>query len=146
LHALLHSQELSRRRRATLAYSAASWLTALPSVTLLIASIAIRYGPLLLVTGLFTGFVWVSMFVGYVEGYRIHSEYIDRTVPRWRLIRNGILGALVDVVAPWYALITRPSMGDFIVKDRPTPEGRSTPEAWPSAPKVRVPVSAAEAN
>jgi hypothetical protein len=25
------------------------------------------------------------------------------------------------VLAPWYALMTRPSLGDFIPKDRPAP-------------------------
>jgi hypothetical protein len=29
------------------------------------------------------------------------------------------VGALVDAVAPWYALVTRPSMNDFIRKDLP---------------------------
>ncbi len=119
--ALFRSPELTARRRATLAYSAVSWFTALPALALLIASIVVHYGPLLLVTGLFTGFVWMSMILGYVEGYRIHAAYIDRSIPLSRLIPNGILGALVDVVAPWFALVTRPSLGDFIIKDRPDP-------------------------
>jgi beta-1,4-mannosyltransferase len=132
LHALVRSPELPLRRRLTLAYSLASWFTALPSLALLVTSIVIRYGPLLVVTGLFTGFVWTSMLLGYVEGYRIHAEYIDRSIPKRRLIPHGIAGSLVDVCAPWYALLTRPSLGDFVVKDRPAvapqpaPRSRST--------------------
>lgn len=131
LHALVRSPELPMRRRLTLTYSLASWFTALPSLALLVASVAIRYGPLLLVTGLFTGFVWTSMLLGYIEGYRIHSEYIDRSVPRRRLIPNGIAGSLVDVCAPWYALVTRPSPGDFIAKDRPDVEQCPAPRSFP---------------
>lgn len=131
LHALVRSPELPRARRLTLVYSLASWYTALPSLVLLVASVVIHYGPLLLVTGLFTGFVWTSMLLGYVEGYRIHSEYIDRSVPLRRLVPNGIIGSLVDVAAPWYALLTRPSLGDFVVKDRPLRSLRTVPRTRP---------------
>ncbi|MGP8072578.1 MAG: glycosyltransferase family 2 protein [Thermoplasmata archaeon] len=119
IFALFHSPELSRGRRVSLLYSLLTWFSALPSVTVLVASAAFHYGPLLLYTGLFTGFVWVSMVTGYLEGFRLHSEYVHRTISLPRFILHGLVGALVDVVAPWYALATRPSLGDFIPKDRP---------------------------
>jgi beta-1,4-mannosyltransferase len=119
--ALLHSSELSRKRRLTLLYSLFTWFSALPSVILLVASAAMHYGPLLIFTSLFTGFVWVSMVTGYIEGYRLHSEYVRRTISLPRLFVHGLVGALMDVLAPWYALVTRPSLGDFIPKDRPEP-------------------------
>jgi beta-1,4-mannosyltransferase len=119
--ALLRSRELNRRRRLTLLYSALSWFSALPSVVILVASTEFHYGPVLIATGVFTGFVWISMATGYVEGYRLHSEYVRRTVSRTRFVLHALVGALVDVVAPWYALVTRPSLGDFIPKDRPAP-------------------------
>jgi hypothetical protein len=119
LHAIRRSPEVPRSRRLTLAYSALSWYSALPSTAVLIASIWLHYGPLLWVTGIFTGFVWTSMVLAYVEGYRLHRAYVTRRVSMARMALAGILGALVDVTAPWYALLTRPSMGDFIPKDRP---------------------------
>lgn len=121
LFALFRSPDLPVRRRLTLLYSALAWFSALPSVLALVASIELRYGPLLIFTGIFTGFVWVSMATGYLEGYRLHSEYIHRKSSRARLSVHALIGALVDVAAPWYALITRPSEGDFISKDRPVP-------------------------
>jgi len=123
IFAVLHCHELPRRRRLTVAYSALSWCSALPSVAILIASVELRYGPLLVVTSLFTGFIWVSMILAYIEGYRLHENYLDRTLSIPRFLANGLLGALVDVLAPWYALVTRPNSGDFIPKDRPSEAG-----------------------
>ncbi|MCI4327266.1 MAG: glycosyltransferase family 2 protein [Thermoplasmata archaeon] len=131
MHAIRRSPEIPRRRRASLVYSALSWFSALPSVILLVASAFVHYGPLLLATGVFTGFIWTSMVLAYVEGYRLHSRYVDRRISIPRLAMHGIVGALVDVTAPWYALATRPSGGDFIPKDRPvsapTPRGPFVP-------------------
>ncbi|MCI4340437.1 MAG: hypothetical protein L3J73_04135, partial [Thermoplasmata archaeon] len=119
LHALLRSRDLPRARRVTVAYSALSWFSALPSIIVLVASLVIHYGPLLFFTGVFTGFVWVSMITAYLEGYRLHSLYVRRTTSIPRLVVHGIVGALVDILAPWFALVTRPTMADFIPKDRP---------------------------
>lgn len=131
MHAIRRSPEIPRRRRASLVYSALSWFSALPSVILLVASAFVHYGPLLLATGVFTGFIWTSMVLAYVEGYRLHRRYVDRRISIPRLAVHGIVGALVDVTAPWYALATRPSGGDFIPKDRPvsapTPRGPFVP-------------------
>ena len=134
LHAMLRCKELPRRRRLTVAYSSLSWFSALPSVIVLAASIELRYGPLLDVTSLFTGFIWVSMALGYIEGYRIHSKYLRRRISNLRFLANALLGALVDVLAPWYALVTRPSLGDFIPKDRPehTPSSAERPSGNPT--------------
>jgi hypothetical protein len=80
-----------------------------------------HYGPMLVYASLVTGFIWVSMVTGYVEGFRLHAQYIRRNVSMPRYILHGVVGALVDVVSPWYALVTRPSRGDFISKERPVP-------------------------
>ncbi|MCI4358416.1 MAG: glycosyltransferase family 2 protein [Thermoplasmata archaeon] len=119
LHALFRLDELPLRRRLTVAYSALAWFSALPSVLLLLGSAALHYGRLTAFTGVFTGFVWISIVVAYVEGYRLHAAYLERHVAVPWLFANGVLGALIDIVAPWYALFTRPTMGDFIAKDRP---------------------------
>jgi len=119
LHALRTSGELPVQRRLSLAYGALSWFSALPSILVLIASLWVHYGPILEVTGVFTGFVWVSMVLAYVEGYRLHRAYLDRTIGVGAFVLHGIVGALVDVAAPWYALGTAPSRGDFIPKDHP---------------------------
>ncbi|MCI4325268.1 MAG: glycosyltransferase family 2 protein [Thermoplasmata archaeon] len=134
LHALRRSDEVPLRRKATLAYSALSWFSALPSVAVLVASVAFHYGPLLIVTGVFTGFIWTSMVFAYVEGYRLHRRYLYHPASWPRLALHGVLGALVDVLAPWYALVTRPSKGDFIPKDRPA----EIPHPRPVGPTVPV--------
>ena len=121
LFAVRRSPELPRSRRLSLAYSALSWFSALPSIAVLVASVFLHYGPILFVTGLFTGFVWVSMVTAYVEGYRLHAPYLSRRVSWARLVLLGLVGAFVDALAPWYALLTRPSTGDFIAKDHPVP-------------------------
>jgi beta-1,4-mannosyltransferase len=119
LHALARSHDLPVSRRFTVAYSALSWFSALPSILVLAASLFVHYGPLLLLTGVFTGFVWVSMITAYLEGLRLHTEYVRRTRSIPRLVLHGIVGALVDIAAPWYALVTRPTRNDFIPKERP---------------------------
>ncbi|HXW66730.1 MAG TPA: glycosyltransferase family 2 protein [Thermoplasmata archaeon] len=119
LFALHRSRELPARRRLTLLYSALTWFSALPSTLVLALSLQFRYGPLLIVTGIFTGFVWVSMATGYLEGYRLHREYLPRSISRGRFLAHALVGALIDILAPWYALATRPSLGDFVAKDRP---------------------------
>jgi cellulose synthase/poly-beta-1,6-N-acetylglucosamine synthase-like glycosyltransferase len=120
LFALARSHELNARRRLTLLYSMFTWFSALPSVILLVASVELHYGPMLVYTSIVTGFVWISMVTGYLEGFRLHSQYVRRTISIPRFVIHGIVGALVDVSAPWYALATRPSLGDFIPKDRPS--------------------------
>ncbi len=124
VHSVLHSKELPTRRRLTVAYSAASWASALPSVIVLLASVELRYGPLLIVTSVFTGFIWTSMVLAYIEGHRLHDRYLRRDLTIPQLVVNGLVGALIDVLAPWYAFLTRPSLKDYIPKDRPV--GSST--------------------
>ncbi len=126
LHALVRSRDLPMSRRVTVAYSALSWFSALPSIVLLVASLAVHYGPLLFFTGIFTGFVWVSMVTAYLEGFRLHSEYVQRVSSIPRLVLNGMIGALIDIAAPWFALVTRPTMRDFIPKERPAPTMRGS--------------------
>lgn len=127
IHAMFRSPELTPKRRLAVLYCALSWFSALPSVLIMAASVEFRYGELLLVTGLFTGFVWVSMTTAYVLGYRLHAEYVRRERSRARLVLNGLVGALIDVLAPWYALVTRPSLGDFIAKDRASVRAPAAP-------------------
>jgi beta-1,4-mannosyltransferase len=119
VHAVLHCHELPLRRRLTVAYSAASWASALPSVMVLVASVELKYGPLLEVTSVFTGFIWTSMVLAYIEGYRLHAQYLRSALTVPQMIVNGLVGALVDVLAPWYAFVTRPTLKDYIAKDRP---------------------------
>ena len=117
LYAIRRSPVLSRGRKLTISYAAASWFSAFPSVIVLVASMVLHYGPLLLFTSFFTGFIWISMVTGYIEGAHLHSEYLRRSPGLLRLFYLGIVGALVDVVAPWYALFTRTYVTDFVRKD-----------------------------
>jgi len=136
LFAVRRFPNLSRRRRFTIAYSAASWFSALPSVTVLVASVFLHYGPLLYFTSFFTGFIWISMITGYVEGIRLNSTYLGSTPGYLRMFFLGIAGALVDVTAPWYALVTPTSTHDFIRKDPVRLPGRAA-----VSPRAAVPVS-----
>jgi beta-1,4-mannosyltransferase len=133
LHALRHTRELPPKRRLTLVYSALSWFSALPSILVLIAGFEVHYGPLLLATGAFTGFIWISMATGYLEGYRMHREYVRLHISPPRFVLHAIVGALIDVLAPWYALVTTPSLGDFIPKERPSCQITPTPIASASS-------------
>jgi egghead protein (zeste-white 4 protein) len=142
MYAVGSAPGLSAKRRATLVYSAATWFSALPSVAVLLASIFLHYGPLLYFTSFFTGFVWVSMITGYVEGARIHSAYLDRTPGIVTLGLLGIMGALIDLLAPWYALFTQSGTKDFVLKD-PVPASPSfretpAPRARPSLASMRA--------
>ncbi len=74
MFAFTRSPELGAQRRFTLLYSLLTWFSALPSVIILVASAEFHYGPLLVYTGVFTGFVWVSMVTGYLEGFRLHAQ------------------------------------------------------------------------
>ncbi len=134
LHALKPTRKLPAKRRFALTYSALSWFSALPSIVVLAAGFELRYGPLLLVTGVFTGFVWISMATGYIEGYRMHSEYVQLRISRARFVLHAITGALIDVIAPWYALVSAPAIGDFIPKERPVGQSSPTPAARPALP------------
>lgn len=155
LYAIRRSPVLSRRRRLTIAYSAASWFSALPSVAVLLLSLVLHYGPLLYFTSFFTGFIWISMVTGYVEGARLNSAYIGVSPGYLPLFCLGLAGAVVDVVAPWYALFTRTTARDFVRKDPvrlpATPRRRfalSPRAATDSAPTRRppsVPVASARA-
>ena len=127
VHAILRCPELPLRRRFTIAYSALSWASALPSVIILVASIELKYGPLLVATSVFTGFIWTSMVLAYVEGYRLHANYLARKVSILRLLANGLAGAMIDVLAPWYSFVTRPTLKDYIPKDRPVESGVPRP-------------------
>ncbi|HEV2316569.1 MAG TPA: glycosyltransferase family 2 protein [Thermoplasmata archaeon] len=118
LHSLGRTTSAGWRRRLSVGYCALSWFSALPSIAVLLASAVLHYGPVLEITGFFTGFVWVSMVLGYVEGLRLHRRYLPGRVGGVRFVVWGVVGALVDVLAPWVALLTRPSRSDFIRKDR----------------------------
>jgi hypothetical protein len=151
MYAIRRSPVLSRRRRLTIAYSAASWFSALPSVIVLLASVFLHYGPMLYLTSFFTGFIWISMITGYVEGAKLNSAYLGVSPGYFTLFCLGIAGALVDVVAPWYALVTRTSANDFVRKDpvrlpkeaRSAADERGTRRAarrpWAPVPPVRAP-------
>lgn len=117
LYAFRRAPVRPRARRLTIVYSAASWFSALPSLAILVASVALHYGPMLLFTSFFTGFIWASMVIAYVEGARVHAAYVRSLPGRGTLVVLGILGALVDIVAPWYALFTHSGASDFVRKD-----------------------------
>ena len=126
VHAIRHSRELPARRRFTVAYSALSWSSALPSVIVLVASLVLKYGPLLIVTSVFTGFIWTSMVLAYIEGYRLHARYLRYSASIPQIVTSGLVGAMIDVIAPWYAFVTHPSLHDYIPKDRPTDSDAAT--------------------
>jgi hypothetical protein len=120
-------QPFSAPRRFVMTYSMMVWMAAVLSVSTMILSWIFDFSAPFFFAGALAGFVWSSMIIGYHTGYTLHVEYLGpRTVPLYRVVANGIVGALLDGVAPWYGVLTRrPKAFQVISKDGPA--GRPAP-------------------
>jgi len=118
----IRRERFSWGRRAVMAYSMGVWLGAFMSLGAIATSWIFGFTPLLPFAGGCAGFVWVSMISGYHKGYILHREYLPpRSTPLWRVVVNGVVGALTDGAAPWYGLLSRRTRGfEVIQKDRST--------------------------
>jgi beta-1,4-mannosyltransferase len=117
-------QPFSLPRRLGMSYSMIVWMAAIFSLAAMISGWTLGFASLVPAAGALAGFVWATMILGYHQGYLLHREYLPpRQVPLPRVVLNGIVGALLDAVAPWYGVLTpRPSSFQVISKDiRPLP-------------------------
>lgn len=97
------------------------WLAGVLSLATLVLSWIFVFGPVYALPGLVAGFLWPMMVIRYHQGYAVTKEYLPRrAVPLYRLVAHGIVGALVDGLAPWYGTFTRRPQGfEVIRKDCP---------------------------
>lgn len=133
--AVLHLP-FSPQRRAAMSYSMIVWMAAVFSVAAMLSSWVAGFSSLLPWTGALAGFVWGSMVIGYHQGYVLHRAYLPpRTVSMPRIWANGVVGALLDAIAPWYGTFTRrPRSFEVISKDQ-----RAVPRAAPPSARPRAP-------
>lgn len=118
----LRRRDIRRRRKLSILYGTASWLSALPSLAVAILSLVHPTGGFIpYLGGAITALMWWSMYSGYRVGYELHMPYIDGAKGRWdsvRLAYSALLGLLVDAVAPWYAVVSKTNGYEEIAKDR----------------------------
>jgi hypothetical protein len=69
------------------------------------------------VAATFMGFMWASMLTAYHRAWMLHRPYVET---RWTAsaITKGVVGALVDGFAPWYAVFSKQRKSfDVVRKD-----------------------------
>jgi egghead protein (zeste-white 4 protein) len=112
-------------RRIVMTYGMLVWMTGLLSFVAMAASWVFGFRPLFVFSGSVSGFVWSLMAIRYEMGYEFHRAYLaPRTVSRWRILPNAVLGAFSDAIVPWYGTFTRqPRTFQVIRKDSRRPAG-----------------------
>jgi len=110
-------EELPLSRRVVAVYSYGVWFMSGATIPLMFASLWFHIGSL--VAGTLFGFIWASMLTSYHRSWMLHRAYVDH---RWTAsaVTWGIVGALADGFAPWYAVFTRrPKHFEVVAKDAP---------------------------
>ncbi|MCI4364181.1 MAG: glycosyltransferase family 2 protein [Thermoplasmata archaeon] len=121
--------ELPAVRRAVLAYGLGSWMCAGVSTIAIGASLALGFGAIVPLGGFLAGIVWAIMVMSYVIGYELHREYVAPRPNLWKVVVNGIAGALTDGVSVWAGMLTRQKRRfEVVQKDTAAPPvaGRGT--------------------
>lgn len=115
---------ISVSKRAAMVYNSAAWFGSLASVAatfIPLLPIGFYFYPISLS---FTGYIWSQMIIGYYDGYLFHKEYIPKeelpyTHMTVKMVSRGVVGALTDAIAPWYALKrSNNKSGGFEVLDK----------------------------
>ena len=102
-------------RTVVATYCYINWFFGGFSAGLLVFTLWVHIGTIFAAT--FVGFVWISMLSGYHRSWQLHKAYVDH---RWTAtaVTKGLLGALVDGIAPWYAILTKKRKSfDLVQKD-----------------------------
>jgi beta-1,4-mannosyltransferase len=114
----VYARGLSPASRTVVAsYNYGLWFIGGLTPVLLIASLYAGVGSL--ITASFVGFIWASMLSGYHRAWMLHKVYVDRT---WTTtaVTKGLMGAVVDGFAPWFAVLSKKRKSfDIVSKDRP---------------------------
>lgn len=106
-------------RRAVNLYSMGTWMVGVLALTTMFLSWAFKFGTLYTFSGFVGGFVWSSMVIRYHQGWLLTKPYIEKKAEIGKMVLNGIFGALIDGIAPWYAIFSeKPKEFQVINKDK----------------------------
>ena len=103
----LMNNEVSKTKKSLMIYSGIAWFGSIASVGSLFLSLTPEFSGFYPASLAVLGYLWVQMINNYYDGYLFHKRYIpeDRMPKKFktiRLVANGVIGALVDAIAPWY--------------------------------------------
>jgi len=117
------NKSVSKAKKLVIAYSTFVWFGSMASVASLFATAFTFVSGYYPITLPIAGYVWVQMVNNYYDGYLFHKNYIpnDKSIKklkRSKLIVNGIAGAFIDAIAPWYALKKQKQNIEFEVLDK----------------------------
>ena len=126
--------EIPAARRVMTSYGMAMWIAASFSLPAMVLGLFFHVA--VLASAVLIGFIWVSLVSNYHRAWTLHKEYIDA---KWNVgaVGRGMVGAIADSMAPWYAFTTKPKqVFEVIEKDVPTklsrrPSDGSTPTTNP---------------
>lgn len=120
----LQNNKISKPKEAVMLYNGTAWFGGIASVASLMVPFVPFTGNFYPISLCFAGYVWSQMITGYYDGYLFHKEYIPKDqlpnkFKHIKIIANGIVGALTDVVAPWYIFRkSKNKSGEFEVLDK----------------------------
>ena len=103
----LMNDEISKTKKVVMAYSGMTWFGSIASVGALFLSLTPEFSGFYPTSLAVLGYLWIQMVNNYYDGYLFHKRYIptDKMPNKFKTIRmigNGVIGALVDAIAPWY--------------------------------------------
>lgn len=103
----LMNNEVSKTKKAVMTYSGIAWFGSIASVGSLFLSLTPAFSGFYPASLAVLGYLWVQMVNNYYDGYLFHKKYIpkDKMPKKFKtihLVANGVVGALVDAIAPWY--------------------------------------------
>ncbi len=111
-------KDMGKTRKAVMILQLISWFSAAMSIFLFILVIIYKFSIIIPELAFLSPFIWFLMALQYYSGYTMHRQYIKK-LSIYVLIKNGIIGAIVDMISPWYAILKvkyNPKK-DFIKKD-----------------------------
>lgn len=119
----LRNDEVSKTKKAVMAYSGVAWFGSIASIGALFVSLTQAFRGFYIESLAVLGYTWIQMINNYYDGYLFHSNYISKDkLPKKfkipKMVLNGIVGALVDAVAPWYVLKRNGRNKGFEVLDK----------------------------
>ena len=103
----LRNGEVSKTKKIVMTYSGVAWFGSIASVGALFVSLTPSFSGFYPASLAVLGYLWVQMVNNYYDGYLFHKNYIPKeklpkNLKTMKLAVNGVVGALVDAVAPWY--------------------------------------------
>ncbi|AAT42702.1 glycosyltransferase family 2 protein [Picrophilus oshimae] len=111
-------KDISRIRKTVMIFQLISWFSAALSLFLFVLVIIYKFSIIIPELAFLSPFIWFLMLIQYYSGYSMHRQYIKK-LSVYVLIKNGLIGAFVDMISPWYAILRLKytPKKDFIKKD-----------------------------